>query len=197
MIGHASRYARPAVLKRSFPRHHRQRRTCLPDHGRMRPQGAPAPRPRSPQRLADDLRPATKSPETKPKDRQARATHPLLRYGRARARCRAKRQTGAAESRGRAGPRASGARSPGARRAASRSAAAPSRTRAMPRVGYADLRVGAIIRPAAALMAIILARGPGPGNDLGADRTPLGLVAVEQALRRGTLHDKRQLRPRL
>src|SRR5215472_19579 len=60
-------------------------------------------------------------------------------------------------------------------------------------VRYADLRVGTVIGTAAPLPAVILTRRSRSGDDFGANRPPLRLVAVEQALPRCALYDKRQL----
>jgi hypothetical protein len=161
----------------------------------MRLRDGPAtPRPWSPQRLADDLRAAAKFPGTKPKGRRSGAIFPLWRVcdehvlGAAQNVKQAQRKAEAVPSQPvpiRGTVAGCGPRLREFRRVVTNPLRAPIRD--------ADLRVGLVIRSAAALMAIILARGPCPGDDLVADREPLGLVTVEQAFRRGSLYAKRQL----
>src|SRR5690348_7556101 len=57
-------------------------------------------------------------------------------------------------------------------------------------VRYEDLRVGETVGLAASLAPIALACGTGAGDDLGPDRPPLRVVAVEQDRRGGTLQDQ-------
>jgi len=60
-------------------------------------------------------------------------------------------------------------------------------------IRHVDLGVGEAVGRLTLLAPVVLARRPGAGDDLGANRTALSFIAVEQPLGRGTVDHQRQL----